>query len=344
MMKPILNWMMAYGLMGLVAQGSAGDAVSIQPVDMPVRMVLPQRVMKVRWDAGRLIPTSDWIGYGDFTPAGPCGANERVVFDHFGSEGLFYRGAQYHNPYWANDIKSLVGAQYNGATASSLAHAWFWNPNRTSTPSGAQRCIILILTVEQFDSECQDVHENVASFLDGVILDYGVLAAGGYTSPVCLSAIGGIDLPATPADDGAPGTVLLGGWIVIYAQAFNPHTGTITRASGAQPILGYIENIGRSTPTQWDDDNPPDGDHTPPDECYQYRVHGDSVLGGALTLWVVCEPSAGDVDGNGCVDDADLLAVLFAFGGSGGAEDVNCDGVVDDADLLIVLFNFGSGC
>jgi hypothetical protein len=54
----------------------------------------------------------------------------------------------------------------------------------------------------------------------------------------------------------------------------------------------------------------------------------------------------GDVNGDGCVDDADLLAVLFAFGqtGSGLPEDVNGDGVVDDADLLIVLFNFGSGC
>jgi len=55
---------------------------------------------------------------------------------------------------------------------------------------------------------------------------------------------------------------------------------------------------------------------------------------------------AGDVDGNGCVDDADLLAVLFAFGCSSGcgAEDVNGDGVVDDADLLEVLFAFGQGC
>ncbi len=53
----------------------------------------------------------------------------------------------------------------------------------------------------------------------------------------------------------------------------------------------------------------------------------------------------GDVNGDGCVDDADLLAVLFAFGSSGGgSEDVNNDGIVDDADLLIVLFNFGTGC
>jgi hypothetical protein len=46
------------------------------------------------------------------------------------------------------------------------------------------------------------------------------------------------------------------------------------------------------------------------------------------------------------VDDADLLAVLFAFGQAAGSlpEDLNGDGVVDDADLLEVLFHFGSGC
>lgn len=60
-----------------------------------------------------------------------------------------------------------------------------------------------------------------------------------------------------------------------------------------------------------------------------------------------CRPHNGDVNSDACVDDADLLAVLFAFGQSGsnlGRVDVNCDGIVDDADLLIVLFNFGQGC
>jgi len=60
-----------------------------------------------------------------------------------------------------------------------------------------------------------------------------------------------------------------------------------------------------------------------------------------------CPSQNGDVDANGCVDDADLLAVLFNFGNTGnalGREDTNCDGIVDDADLLTVLFNFGSGC
>jgi probable HAF family extracellular repeat protein len=56
-------------------------------------------------------------------------------------------------------------------------------------------------------------------------------------------------------------------------------------------------------------------------------------------------PLRGDVNRNGCVDDADLLAVLFVFGGQGYRnEDLNWDGIIDDADLLQVLFNFGSGC
>jgi probable HAF family extracellular repeat protein len=54
-------------------------------------------------------------------------------------------------------------------------------------------------------------------------------------------------------------------------------------------------------------------------------------------------PIRGDVDRNGSVDDADLMRVLFAFGGRGYCnEDLNWDGIVDDADLLEVLFHFGS--
>ena len=56
----------------------------------------------------------------------------------------------------------------------------------------------------------------------------------------------------------------------------------------------------------------------------------------------------GDVNGDGCVDDIDMLGVLFEFGelvnDFNRCVDVNRDGIIDDADLLIVLFNFGSGC
>ncbi len=67
---------------------------------------------------------------------------------------------------------------------------------------------------------------------------------------------------------------------------------------------------------------------------------------GRRILTVIKYAPNGDIDGNGCIDDADLLRLLLAFGQSGAdlAEDLNGDGIVDDADLLTVLFNFGSGC
>jgi len=76
---------------------------------------------------------------------------------------------------------------------------------------------------------------------------------------------------------------------------------------------------------------------------------GELRYGGnpAGPVWTTDTPfrRPGDVDGDGCVDDADLLQVLFAFGATGSnPADVNGDSLVDDADLLIVLFNFGAGC
>jgi hypothetical protein len=77
-------------------------------------------------------------------------------------------------------------------------------------------------------------------------------------------------------------------------------------------------------------------------EAYTTDQFANPVRIDALNLYI---PVDGDVDGNGCVDDADLLEVLFAFGNTGCTRaDVNGDGVVDDADLLTVLFDFGNGC
>jgi aminopeptidase N len=72
---------------------------------------------------------------------------------------------------------------------------------------------------------------------------------------------------------------------------------------------------------------------------------GDGVPGGEAVLPLRVLAANGDINGDGCVDDADLLAVLFAFGTQGARpEDANGDNLVDDADLLLVLFAFGSGC
>ncbi len=64
------------------------------------------------------------------------------------------------------------------------------------------------------------------------------------------------------------------------------------------------------------------------------------------TLVLARIPLVGDINDDGCVDDVDLLAILFAFGNSGSdlPEDVNKDGIVNDGDLLIVIFNFGGEC
>lgn len=72
--------------------------------------------------------------------------------------------------------------------------------------------------------------------------------------------------------------------------------------------------------------------------------HATVLLSGSLTQNFALP--AGDINQDGVIDDADLLAVLFAFGQTGTnlPEDLNMDGVVDDADLLTVLFRFGQGC
>lgn len=60
----------------------------------------------------------------------------------------------------------------------------------------------------------------------------------------------------------------------------------------------------------------------------------------------VIHATPGDANGDNCVDDADLLVVLFSFGTQGQnlPADFDGDGRIDDADLIVVLLNFGAGC
>jgi hypothetical protein len=61
----------------------------------------------------------------------------------------------------------------------------------------------------------------------------------------------------------------------------------------------------------------------------------------------VCDPTCGDVTGDGNVDLADLNLVLGNFGTSPGVGlngDANCDGNVDLGDLNLVLGQFGGNC
>lgn len=76
------------------------------------------------------------------------------------------------------------------------------------------------------------------------------------------------------------------------------------------------------------------------DKHLSRRVDNLNLSGAVQVNWAF--RVAGDVNNDDTIDDADLLAVLFAFGSNDFEADANGDGVVDDADLLLVLFNFGA--
>jgi len=106
---------------------------------------------------------------------------------------------------------------------------------------------------------------------------------------------------------------------LFYADPSSPIVITGTTATGLVGgfYIGYRETLGNAAA----DINP---------------VRIDN-----LCLYV---PVLGDANNDGCVNDTDLLQILFNFGGANAEADINGDGSVDDTDLLIVLFNFGQGC
>lgn len=71
-------------------------------------------------------------------------------------------------------------------------------------------------------------------------------------------------------------------------------------------------------------------------ECYAFAVE---YLSDRVRLRVVgTDETSADINGDGCVDDANFLAVLFAFSreGSDLVEDITCDGVVDGSGIIRV--------
>ncbi|MFN7161956.1 MAG: hypothetical protein ACK4NB_02735, partial [Fimbriimonadales bacterium] len=80
-----------------------------------------------------------------------------------------------------------------------------------------------------------------------------------------------------------------------------------------------------------------------PDGCYIVG-YGYNAARYRYEAFLLDTWRTGDTNGDGCVDDSELLVVLFNLGCFGCQGDVNNDGTVDDADLLTVLFNFGGGC
>ncbi len=144
--------------------------------------------------------------------------------------------------------------------------------------------------------------------------------------------------------DGALVRTLTGHTDWVYSVAFSPDGALLASGSGDRTIRLWRVSDGALLQTYT-------GETGTGVRSIQFSPNGQLFGYGRqdATVVVARNPFArapGDVDGNGCVDDADLLMLLFAFGqtGRGLPEDVNGDGIVDDADLLESLFNFGSGC
>jgi probable HAF family extracellular repeat protein len=146
---------------------------------------------------------------------------------------------------------------------------------------------------------------------------------------------------STAMDVSADGAVVVG----TASYLGNPRAFRWTASGGMEDLnITYAHLLTNGSVLFWATAISPDG---------RYIVgHGRNAATNRPEAYLLdtgprCTTHNGDVDANGCVDDADLLAVLFAFGNTGsnlGRVDVNCDGVVDDADLLAVLFQFGNGC
>lgn len=165
--------------------------------------------------------------------------------------------------------------------------------------------------------------------------------ATGFLSPSPADERLGLRIRHLPADESNPARIELSYWKESVGdwQPFWHAPGPLFYPAGSEQY-NFIQNlisqagsvrVGLYTATS--DSDPP-----------QLNIFEFDYF--ETNLPVQTRASLGDVNGDCVVDDADLLAVLFAFGTTGACleEDVNGDEVVDDADLLTVLFEFGTGC
>ncbi len=203
-----------------------------------------------------------------------------------------------------------------------------------------------------------DLHDlvgNQSEYLGSVAVGQGEGAVGqGVKAGFDNSNVQGVT--SNPNNIGDPSTAVNGLEVAIPLSALGNPTGSIrilaVLTGGADlgdPCRGtYLSNqtlpaLNIGSPSQ---QYPNAAWARCPDAPFDFFPFNFAQLAG--THYVTVQPCPtgpeGDLNGDGCVDDADLLIVLFNFGNQGGAGDANNDGIVDDADLLIVLFNFGTGC
>ncbi|MCS6923191.1 MAG: Ig-like domain repeat protein [Fimbriimonadales bacterium] len=220
----------------------------------------------------------------------------------------------------------FIGFGASGSTGyrGFIDEVRIWNRARTqreiqrdlhATLRGNERGLVGYWRLDEWGSAPVNAVDSSPSHADGVVSNARWMASTAPIDTVHLM--------------GSPRTFTLGG----YAESLsNPHQ--LTYPITLSPASGVLQTTGNQaayTPDQ------------PGVYEAHYRADNGATQSNRARIWLVV-PRVGDADGSGCVDDADLLLVLFSFGTDNPDADTNADGMVDDADLLQVLFNFGSGC
>lgn len=179
-------------------------------------------------------------------------------------ESRWWFGESYCNMFATNDM--IVTSGYEGTQSERAEWAWMWYVNGVNT---SEQCYVALFTAEDFDNTCDG--PSSSNQYTGFIFDYGVLTSGSQGN-------GQADYYYTDTQDMLCGTGTYwqmpndgsGAYTMILANDYNGET--LTLATCGQPMLWGTKagNSSSQGPVQWDDDNPTNGLHEAPDECYDY--------------------------------------------------------------------------
>jgi hypothetical protein len=269
-------------------------------------------------------PTIDGVpsgtAYGD-----DCGLGDGV---------RYWFGTGYSNPLETGGMCTCIDCA--GEQSQRMGWVWWWGNNST----GANQCYIAIFTAEDFDDTCTGPPAD--NYYSGVVYNFGNLGFGFYyTDPeICDAGL----FHQLPMDgDGAWTAILASDWIdddgdgtldTFIVGAVNSYLG-LWGSHNAAPM-------SRSN-WQWDDDNPLDGTHTAPDECYDYTafIPCPDNPGSELAFWSSQGSTNGfePLTGVGCSGDCNSSPCDPC--------DANCDGEINTLDIepfINVLLGGGGGC
>ncbi|MFS8803109.1 hypothetical protein NW868_12840, partial [Synechococcus sp. R60.2] len=314
------------------------------------------------WDLNNLPPTIN-TNSGSQTYSVPSSGNQcaQAQIAQGGQNCAFAQACANFNINWIAGTNCLQGSHTAFGRACAVcrmhgAHAGANSHIVISCPNITQGSV-------QWTPQFQDAlgSECGVQMYDPVIVRYRNIRTGGTRDEV-LFDLRASNFEWTPNDDGAtakggPKTTGKPGYVTLMKARMAGGSGQesrihirwddnmiVTEAEATGEFSDWqLPNVGDPMPLYDDGGIQLPGVFDLPFEAPNGWVVEGIEMGGGGVSGQDIPRTPGDVDGNGCVDDADLLIVLFNFGGSG-TGDANGDGIVDDADLLIVLFNFGTGC